>query len=169
MNRLIRVFQVIFDVATGHVAAWLVFAMMAMVLIEVVSRYVLLAPLMIADEMGGYMVIAITFLGLAYTWRERSHISVEFVINKLPIRARRYSRFITLLLATIVTALLAYACYDLMAYSASFGIRSGTWLRTPLVWPQTFMIVGSVLLLFQLIVDLIRTSRDLRVQDGKDD
>jgi TRAP-type mannitol/chloroaromatic compound transport system permease small subunit len=40
--------------------------------------------------------------------------------------------------------------------SILFESRSGSWLRTPLIYPQTILLVGAVLLFLQLLVEVIK-------------
>ena len=141
---------------------WLLMVLMFMILIEVLTRYILQSPLSIAEEYGGYMLVAITFLGLGYTWKERGHVRVEWVINALSLKAQSWLRLITIIMATAFALIMIKASYDLVSYSYLFGARSGSWLRTPLIWPQIVLIIGAVLLFIQLIAELIRAVGNLK-------
>jgi TRAP-type C4-dicarboxylate transport system permease small subunit len=136
--------------------------LMFMILIEVLTRYILQSPLSVAEEYGGYMLVAITFLGLGYTWKERGHVRVEWVINALSLKVQSWLRLITLIMATAFALIMIKASYDLVSYSYLFGTRSGSWLRTPLIWPQIVLILGAVLLFIQLIAELIRAVGNLK-------
>ena len=141
---------------------WLLMVLMFMILVEVLTRYILQSPLSIAEEYGGYMLVAITFLGLGYTWKERGHVRVEWVINALSLKVQSWLRLITLIMATAFALIMIKASYDLVSYSYLFGTRSGSWLRTPLIWPQIVLIIGAVLLFIQLIAELIRAVGNLK-------
>jgi TRAP-type C4-dicarboxylate transport system permease small subunit len=147
----------------GYLPAGIVVILMAMVLTEVLTRYLIRAPLIIADEMGAYMLVFITFMGLAYTWQKKGHVRIEFIISRLSFRARKWLRVITLGIAFGFCPLLVKASYDLIEYSSTFHQRSGTWLMTPLIYPQIPLLVGSVLLTLQVLVHFIRTIRDFRI------
>jgi len=141
---------------------WLLMVLMFMILVEVLTRYILQSPLSIAEEYGGYMLVAITFVGLGYTWKERGHVRVEWVINALSLKVQSWLRLITLIMATAFALIMIKASYDLVSYSYLFGTRSGSWLRTPLIWPQIVLIIGAVLLFIQLIAELIRAVGNLK-------
>ncbi len=168
MKRIVHIIQVITNVGSGHFSAWLIFVLMCLVLVEVLTRYVIRSPLIIADEIGAYMLIAITFIGLAFTWKERGHVRIEIVVSRLPTKVRNWLRLTTLILATVFVLVLIYAGYDLVAYSGSHGVRSGSWLRIPLQWPQMVLVIGVVLLLFQLIVELVKAKEALGTPEGQD-
>lgn len=157
LRRVVRVMDAISDV-TGHLMGWLIFVLMALILVEVFTRYVLpSAPLAVADEMGGYALVAVTYLGLGYTWKEGGHVRVEFLVNALPQGAQKYLRLITLVLATILSAVMIVASYQLINLTILFGNRSGSWLRVPLQWPQMSLVVGSILLFLQQLAELVKT------------
>lgn len=157
MRKIVSVIETITTVFGGYLPAWTVFLLMLMVLVEVIGRYILQAPLSIADEIGGFMLVGITFVGLGYTWKERSHVSVEILTNILPVPIKKWFRFFTLILATLFCWPLIAGSYELLQDSILFGARSGSWIRTPLVYPQSLLLIGSVLLFLQLIAEIIKS------------
>jgi len=156
MRFLVRIIETVTDVVSGHLQAWLSLALMFLVMVEVTSRYVLRNPLSIADEYGGFCLVAMTCLGLAYAWKTGSHVRVEFVVNRMPPRVQRGLRVFTLLLAFVFTGFMVYGAYELVRLSFMFGTRSTNWLRTPIAWPQITILAGAVLMFFQLIAEIIK-------------
>ena len=116
-KRVIRVIETVSVILGGHLTGWLLMVLMFMILIEVLTRYILQSPLSIAEEYGGYMLVSITFLGLGYTWKERGHIRVEWIINVLSPKARSWLRLITITMAIAFSIVMIKASYDLVSYS----------------------------------------------------
>lgn len=162
MNKIIRIIERTSDIASGHFTGWLIVIMMALVMVEVVSRYIFNQALGVGDEFSAYMLVAISFMGLAYVARRQSHIRITVVVSKLRPNLRNWLRLVTLVIALIFFSLLTKASYDFIAYSISHGMRSGSWLRTPLVGPQIFMFIGAALICLQIFVELIYAIRTLR-------
>jgi len=52
--------------------------MMMLVVVDVFMRYVMRQPLMVSDEFSAYMLVALSYLGFAYTWREKGHCASRF-------------------------------------------------------------------------------------------
>jgi TRAP-type C4-dicarboxylate transport system permease small subunit len=144
------------EIFSGHVQAWLIMALVVLVMVEVTSRYVMQNPLSIADEYGGFSMVAITCIGMAYAWKTRSHVRVEFVIKKLPVKMQRWLRLFTQLLAIVFTGFTVYAAYELVSFSFMFGTRSTSWYGTPLAYPQMTIVLGSILMFLQLIAEIIK-------------
>ena len=155
-QKIITFIEKVSDVVSGYLQAALIFLLMVMLLVEVLSRYILNAPLSISEELGGYLLVAITFIGLAYTWKEKGHVRVVLLVSRLPEKIKQRLRLATLIIAVSFCFPLIKACYDLLQDSLLFEARSGSWLRTPLVYPQTILIIGAVLLLLQLIAEVIK-------------
>ena len=156
LRKIINIIEILTEFLSGRLQAVIIFVLMVLLLIEVLTRYVLQSPLSIAEEMGGYLLVSITFMGLAYTWKEKGHVRVTLIFNRLPQKAAQPIRFVTLVLAAAFTLPLIKACYDLLADSLLFESRSGSWLRTPLVYPQTILLIGAVLLFLQLLAEIIK-------------
>ena len=166
MDKLFRIIEWFSDYISGALMAWSIFVLMIMVLVEVVTRYIMNQPLSLADEYGGYMLVAMTMIGLAYNWKEKGHIYVDLVVNRLPASLQMKFRFVTLMLAMILSVLLVAASWELVSQSFLFGARSGSRLRTPLAWPQMTLILGAVLLVAQLLVEIVRLVRRLASGEG---
>ena len=156
MRFLVRIIEWITEILSGHVQAWLTFGLMLLVMVDAMSRYVLQNPLAVSDEYGGFCLVAMTCLGLAYAWKTRSHVRVEFIIKKLPFLVQRWLRLLTLLMAFVFTGFMVYAAYELINFSFMFGTRSTSWLRTPIAWPQLSIILGSGLIFLQLVAEIIK-------------
>ncbi len=58
MRKIGRVIEVA-SYITGYFAGWVLLGIMGLTLIEVVTRYVLHRPLILADEFGGYSLVII--------------------------------------------------------------------------------------------------------------
>ncbi|MDP2930929.1 MAG: TRAP transporter small permease [Chloroflexota bacterium] len=168
MKKLDRFLDILATYASGHFAGWLVVVMTCLVMVEVVTRYVMRRPLMVADEFSGYMLAAMSFIGLAYTWKEKGHIRIEVLIGRLPRRIAKWVRLVTLLGVCVFMPVLGKAIFDLVIYSWRWDMRSASWLRTPLVWPQMLMAFGALLFLVMLIGQLIKTIHAIRTGEGEE-
>ena len=162
MGAIIRAIEGISEKVSGHLQGWVLVALMVLILVEVATRYIMQNPLSVAEEYGGYMLVAITYIGLAYTWKQRTHVRVEFVLEKLPLKVRLTLRLLTIIVAAVFSGFMIVASVQLVQESFAFGDRSGSWLRTPLAWPQMALVLGSVLLCLQLCVEIIKAARNLK-------
>ncbi len=161
MRRLGRTVDRISNVA-GYFSGWLVLVMMLLVGFEVFTRYVLQQPLRIADELSAYMLVTLSYLGAAYTWKERGHVRVTFVVNRLPPRVASWLRLVTLVFAFLFLVGLCQASYGFLTLSFKLHMVSASWLRVPLQWPQITVPVGFAILALLLILEIARTIMKIR-------
>jgi TRAP-type C4-dicarboxylate transport system permease small subunit len=164
MNRLGSVIDKIADLG-GYFSGWLVPLMMILVVVEVFTRYVLDRPLMVADEVSAYMLVALSFLGLAYTWRQGGHVRITILVSRLPGKAAAWVRLIGLIMTFIFMIELDRAAYKMIVYALQINLRSSTWLMFPLFWPQLTVFIGFVLLTLLLVIDIFRTG--VKIRTGK--
>jgi TRAP-type mannitol/chloroaromatic compound transport system, small permease component len=141
------------------VAELLVLALVLMFAYEVLMRYLFSKPSGMVDQLGGLSMAAISFLALAYTYREGAHINVDLLVTRLQPRARRVQHILTELLSLAVVALLSW-------YTGKFVYESyldherftlGVW-TIPIYPFQLVMPVGLALLAVCIALDLV-TSR----------
>lgn len=71
-------------VATGVVLVFMVL----LITVDTMGRNIFSRPTYIADEAGGYMVIAVAFLGLAAAELAEKHVEVHFLTRRLSQRSQ---------------------------------------------------------------------------------
>ena len=155
MRRLILTIEGISKI-TGYVSGWIIPVMMILVLYEVLMRYVVGQPAMIADEFSGYLLVAIVFLGAAFTWKEQGHVRITALVNRLPQKASIRMRFVGLVLTLFFAFALCQGGFHFVKFSFKYGLSSATHLRTPLQIFHLTIFVGFVLLTLQIIADILK-------------
>ena len=146
----------------AYCSGWLVPLMMMLVVVEVFMRYVLHQPLMLADEFSAYMLVAVSYLGTAYTWRQGGHVRVTVLVSRLSSRTAGWMRFIGLILVLIFMIELDRVSYKMITYALQINLRSSTWLMFPLFWPQLTVFIGFVLLTLLLVIDIVEALIKIR-------
>ncbi|MDP2932493.1 MAG: TRAP transporter small permease [Chloroflexota bacterium] len=146
----------------GVFSGWLVPLMMLLVLVEVFMRYVMHEPLMLSDEFSAYMLVAISFLGLAYAQKEKKHVRIEAIVSRLPVRVSNWLRVLTLSLGFGFAVLMALESYIFLAQSFKLHLTSSSWLRVPLQGPQMTLVIGFGVLAIMLLLEVVRAIGNLR-------
>jgi TRAP-type C4-dicarboxylate transport system permease small subunit len=146
----------------AYCSGWLVPLMMMLVVVEVFMRYVLHQPLMLADEFSAYMLVAVSYLGTAYTWRQGGHVRVTVLVSRLSSRTAGWMRFIGLILVLIFMIELDRVSYKMITYALQINLRSSTWLMFPLFWPQLTVFIGFVLLTLLVVIDIVEAFIKIR-------
>ena len=137
--------------AAGYLGGWVLLGIIGLTMLEVITRYVLNQPLILCDEFGGYSLFLITFLGLAYCAREKGHIRITFLIERMSPKTASRLRVLTLFLALLFIGAATKVSWDFIVSSFVRNMRSNSWLMTPLKWPQMAMPIGFTLFTIVLI------------------
>ena len=158
MTALVRAAHAADRVGTAAmvVSAVAVAVMAVLVTVEVLGRSLASVSTLVADEMAGYLLVVLTFFGLADSLRAGAFIRVEFVDHWIGARARRRLEIVLLVVALAYTVFLAWEFWRLVAQSYRFGTTSLQVSRTPLWIPQACMAAGTSILALQLIAETVR-------------
>jgi TRAP-type C4-dicarboxylate transport system permease small subunit len=135
--------------------------LLAMVLFtsaEVVAR-LFHRSLEVVDELGGYMLAALTFLSIPVALVGGALHRVEYLHARYSPRLRAAADLVFTGLSLVFAGVLAWQLTRLVNRSFSSGVIAPSVLETPMWIPQSTMLLGTAI----LIVALLRAFlRDLR-------
>ena len=136
--------------------------MLVLVAVDIVTRWVFNFSFEVSDEVGGYMLVVITFLSLSACHVSGSFHEVEFVQARLGPRARSLSQLIFGLLSLLACGLLAWQFARFEMSSWRYGDVAPSYLATPLWLPRLAMVLGMLALGFSLCRTVIVEAKRLR-------
>ena len=149
--------------ATLYVASLLALLLVLSISYDVVMRYFFVRPTGWANDLSGYLVYAITFLGAACVQRERSHISIDILIERFNAKTRMIANCVTSILSALFCGIFAWKGFEAtwVSYIHRYPLVGG--IKIPeftILWLVPFG-------MFLLFIELIRFSRknvaDLRM------
>ncbi len=146
----------------GYLAGVVLLGIITLTMVEVVSRYILRNPLILSDELGGYALVAISFLGLAHCAQEKGHIRITFIVEGFSAQAAGRIRVATLILGFLFIVVASWVSWQFLIDSFTRNMRSNSWLMIPLKWPQLVLPIGFTFFALLLLAQLVKTLRDLR-------
>lgn len=140
-----------------------VFLMAMIVLIgaEAIARNVFGTSLQVTDEVGGYLLVALTFLSMPVAEAHGAFHRVELIQSRLGPSARIISQIVFDLMSLVASALVTWQLTRLMLNSWRAEDVAPTPLQTPLWMPQATMALGMALLCLALIRTMIAKVRHL--------
>jgi TRAP-type C4-dicarboxylate transport system permease small subunit len=137
-------------------------AMIVLIGAEAIARNVFGTSLQVTDEVGGYLLVALTFLSMAVAEAHGAFHRVEFVQVRLGFRARMIYQIAFELISLVASAIVTWQLARLTINSWYAEDVAATPLQTPLWLPQSSMAVGMLLLCFALIRTTITKFERLR-------
>ena len=129
---------------------------------DIFTRYVLNFSFEIADELGGYMLVVMTFVSLSVCQVNGAFHQVELVQARLGPRGRALSAAIFDVLSFGFASLLLWQLVKLEFSSYRFGERAPTYLETPLWLPRLAMAIGVAALVFSIVRTFVAHVRRFR-------
>ena len=144
---------------SGAAGGFTIFAMTMLITVDVLGRYLFGRPTMVAVEISGYMLVAMIFLGLAYTEKRDRHITITVITDRIPVKRRRAITIVNIFAAAILAAWLTWFTLQPVIQDFELGTVSLTGTRTPIWVPGLLIPVGFGLLSIQLLTRLLKTLR----------
>ena len=140
----------------AYLAALLLVSLTLLILTEIFIRYFFDLSTMIADEYGGYLYLALIFLGLAYTFNEYAHIRINILTSKM---SEKSNRFVDVIAGIITILILIFTLYRTILFtydSYSMEMVSEAVSATPLYLTQLVMPLGIPLFLLSVLVFVLK-------------
>lgn len=150
-------------VLVGIAGGWLVAPLILGTCYEVFSRYVLGRPTIWAFEAGTMLTGANFMLGMAYTLRERAHIRVEAIFDRLPARVRAAVDLLGyLFLAFPFVCWLSWALNNSWLRALKSGEHSGMSAYNMVLWPiRLVFFISFLMLALQMLAEMIKRAEVL--------
>lgn len=143
--------------ASGLVCALALAAIAVLITVGVVSRSFFGYAFQSFGEISGYLVVAVTFLGLCVAIYENALFRVEALIDRLPARGRWLLDLLSSAMFIAFLAILDYHCVMLVVDSYAGGYVAATLLGTPLYIPQLLMPIGLTAAIVVLVVRFLQS------------
>jgi TRAP-type C4-dicarboxylate transport system permease small subunit len=154
MRPVVRVIEALSD-AAGYLAGATVLGLTALITSAVVARRVFGAPILAADEVSGYLLLAIVFFGLAHTMKAGGHIRADIVLTHVPLKVRALLELLATVLAIGFALALLGGAWALLTEYYGHATTSFKYLQIPLWMPASLLVVGAALLALQLVAQLL--------------
>ena len=143
----------VFDSMMWLSSALFAFAMLA-VCIEVVMRYFFNRPIAWILEICEYILLYMTFLVAAWVLREKSHIRVDILINRLDPHLQAFISMITSVISAMACLTIAYFSALLTWDYIRRHVPSMEYLKLPAFLIIMIIPFGSLLFAIQFMRDI---------------
>ena len=131
------------------VCTFLMLILLAVISYQVFARYVLNNPPSWSEELAKYLIVWVTMLGSAVLVNKEGHISVDFLVDRLPQKIKQLLSFIRDALTIFLCASLAYYGYQLAILG---GRATSTGLEIKMFYPYLSIPCGSVMMALVLLL-----------------
>jgi TRAP-type transport system small permease protein len=148
------------------ITAMLLAAMVALTLLQVITRYGLHAGFEWTEELARLDLIYLTFFGSIVAFQRREHLRIETLVHMLPPPSRRWLRVAVDLASMIVLGVVVWQGIPLLP-------RFWPLLSAALSWPTTFfyfpVVFGCLVILIYTGFDVLAALRGEREESRADE
>lgn len=137
-------------------------AMIVLIAAEAIARNVFATSLQVTDEIGGYLLVAMTFISMSVAEAHGAFHRVELIQARVGETVRIISQIVFDLMSLGASALVTWQLTRLTLNSWRAEDVAPTPLQTPLWLPQSTMAIGMALLCFALLRTIIAKAKRLR-------
>ncbi|PHR26725.1 MAG: C4-dicarboxylate ABC transporter permease [Desulfotalea sp.] len=111
------------------------------------------------SDFTGFLLAAASFMSLAYTLREGAHIRVVLVLGHLPVKLRKLAEVWCVCFALFIAGYFSWYTAKLTFESYSYHDLSSGMVAVPIWIPQSFMLLGLLILSIALLDELVTVLR----------
>ena len=172
MTSIINIFGRALHLGEGlalKLSAVLMLALLALMNVEIVARYVFGKSTLLADEYSGYFYAWIVLLGSVHLLRSDTYLTVTMLTDRLSPRGRNAAAIFAGFIGLGVSLVSLSSTYSIVQMSWMFGTTSMQPSRTPLLYPQLAMLIGYGLLSLAYVEEILRRLFGMRPRRSEDD
>ncbi len=125
-------------------------AMMTVIFAQVVARYAFQHSLSWSEEIGRYIFVWITFLGMVLAYRAGAHVALDLLLAHLKGVSKRTLQLLNLSLIIVLAAAIFLSALQLFELGT---MQESPALELPMHWVYSVIPVSGVLLFYYAVRD----------------
>ena len=134
------------------IASFMMAGLMIIVCMDLTLRYFFNSPLLWGTEVTEILLLYITFLGMAWVFREDGHVVIDVFIGKVAGRKKRILNGISYFLVGIVSWVLIYYGFYCAYDHYTRGVFNPTVIETPIFLIIIVIPIGGIPLFLEVLI-----------------
>jgi TRAP-type C4-dicarboxylate transport system permease small subunit len=134
------------------IASLMMAGLMIIVCVDLTLRYFFNSPLLWGTEVTEIMLLYITFLGMAWVFREDGHVVIDVFTSQVTGRKKKILNGISFFLVGIVSVVLIYYGFYTAFDHFKRGVFNPTVIETPIALIIIVIPIGSLPLFLEVLV-----------------
>lgn len=153
MKKVIRILDRLEDIVLVSMFG----AMVGIIFIQVIMRYVFNNSLSWSEELGKFLFVWISWLGISIGARRREHIAITLITDRLPPAVRRAAEVVSEIVVIGICVVTAYHGATLVSSQATTRYAG---IRISISWGYLSVVVGCCLMTLRGILAILEVLRN---------
>jgi TRAP-type C4-dicarboxylate transport system permease small subunit len=137
-----------------EISGWLVLILTLLVSFDVLLRYIFKQSIPGAVEISQVLLTFMVYLILGAVQEKKDHIRIDFFIEKLPVKIRRYWEVVISIVGVVFFSFLFVYCWESFLSSYEMKEFYGGAIRIPIYPGRAAIVVGIGLMVVALLKDI---------------
>lgn len=150
----------------GYIGALSLLGILVLIAAEIFSRNFLGFSIHFSWDLAGYFMGACFLLTSGSALKGGSHVRVTALLEALPRAVGRMIELVACVVGLVICGYLSWALVEMAWLSGLRGSTAATSFRIPLVYPQSALATGAVILTMQCLAQILRLMRGETVSVG---
>jgi C4-dicarboxylate transporter DctM subunit len=157
-----RIVSVKLNNFSGAMAGTSILILAIIVTYEVVMRYIFKSPSIWTSEVSVLLCVGSAFLPLGFAMKEKAHIDVDLITQRLSHRNQILFSLMGLILSTIFSVVLTWKGTEVVVNTFQAGELVPSGIAIPMFIPRAFIPIGGALLTLELVYQILVKFSELK-------
>ena len=156
---MIKKISYAFDRIEDFILVAMFSGMVAVIFYQVIMRYVFNNSSSWSEELGKFLFVWISWLGISIGARRTEHIKIAILVDRMPFAAAHVTNMLTEAIVIVISAITAYYAYTLVLsqYSVHFAA-----IKISMSWGYLSVLVGCALMAVRSVFAIYVAWREIR-------
>lgn len=133
-------------------------AMVGIIFFQVIMRYVLNNSLSWSEELGKFIFVWLSWLGISIGHRRKEHIRITLLVDKLPYRLRKLTEALTELMLIVICGITVY--YGIIMITIQINVPYAG-IKISTAWGYLSLVLGCGIFILRSLVYMIQDIKDM--------
>lgn len=151
-NKFMRVFDKFEDITLVVIFS----AMILAISYQVVMRYIFNNSSYWSEELGKFLFVWISWLGVSIGARRNEHIKISILVDRLPLKTAHSVNILAELVVLVISAITAYYAYILVGSQAGIHYAG---IKISMAWGYLAVLMGCLLMIMRCLIAIRDSAR----------
>jgi TRAP-type C4-dicarboxylate transport system permease small subunit len=143
------------DFLVVEISGWTVLVLTLLISVDVLLRYILGRAIPGGMEITQALLVFMVYLVLGSVEERKDHIRIDFVIDRMPIKVRRYGEFILYAITLVFLVMLFVSSWEAFVVSYQDREYYGGSIQVPIYPSRAAIVVGAALTIVALLKTMV--------------